>query len=34
MATNSIIEQKPPSQIYQILAVGQKIIFVVSNKQQ
>ena len=32
MATNSIIEQKPPSQIYQILAVGQKIIFVVSNQ--
>ena len=32
MATNSIIEQHPPKQIYQILAVGQEIIFVVSNK--
>tara|TARA_R100001530_G_scaffold29449_1_gene23201 strand:+ start:2582 stop:4030 length:1449 start_codon:yes stop_codon:yes gene_type:complete len=31
MATNSIIEQKPPSQIWQILPVGQEIIFVVSN---
>ena len=29
---NSIIEQHPPAQIYQILAVGQDIIFTVSNK--
>ena len=29
---NSIIEQHPPAQIYQILAVGQEIIFAVSNK--
>ena len=32
MAANSIIEQKPPSQIWQILPVGQELIFVVSNQ--
>ena len=31
MAANSVIEQKPPSQIWQILPVGQDLIFVVSN---
>tara|TARA_R110002020_G_scaffold101523_5_gene239070 strand:- start:2969 stop:4417 length:1449 start_codon:yes stop_codon:yes gene_type:complete len=32
MAANSIIEQKPPAQIWQILPVGQELIFVVSNQ--